>query len=138
MVLEAARILSQRQHPSTMIYALPSGEEQGLYGAGVLEDWIGEQGMTVKAVLDNDMIGNSCGSDGYCEPDYVRVFSEGLRADFTPRLRALQRRFGGENDSPGRNMSRWLDRFAASYPDGMQFARFGGPTGWVAVEIDPV
>ncbi len=120
MVLEAARILSQRQHPSTIIYALLSGEEQGLYGAGVLADWVGEQGMTVKAVLNNDMIGNSCGSDGYCEPDYVRVFSEGLRADSTPRLRALQRRFGGENDSPGRNISRWLDRFAASYPDGMQ------------------
>ncbi len=120
MVLEAARILSQREYPSTIIYALLTGEEQGLYGAGILADWVGEQGMTVKAVLNNDMIGNSCGSDGYCEPDYVRVFSEGLRADSTPRLRALQRRFGGENDSPSRNISRWLANFAAEYPDGMQ------------------
>ncbi len=120
MVLEAARILSQREYPSTIIYALLTGEEQGLYGAGILADWVGEQGMTVKAVLNNDMIGNSCGSDGYCEPDYVRVFSEGLRADSTPRLRALQRRFGGENDSPGRNLSRWLAGVAADYPDGMQ------------------
>ncbi len=120
MVLEAARILSQREYPSTIIYALLTGEEQGLYGAGILADWVGEQGMTVKAVLNNDMIGNSCGSDGYCEPDYVRVFSEGLRADSTPRLRALQRRFGGENDSPGRNLSRWLADLAAEYPDGMQ------------------
>ena len=120
MVLEAARILSQRQYPSTIIYALLTGEEQGLYGASILADWVGEKGMTVKAVLNNDMIGNSCGSDGYCEPDVVRVFSEGLRADSTERLRALQRRFGGENDSPGRNLSRWLTGLAAQYPDGMQ------------------
>lgn len=120
MVLEAARILSQREYPSTIIYALLTGEEQGLYGAGILADWVTEQGMTVKAVLNNDMIGNSCGADGYCEPDVVRVFSEGLRADSTDRLRAMQRRFGGENDSPGRNLSRWLAGLAGQYPDGMQ------------------
>ncbi|WP_165853482.1 M28 family peptidase [Aurantiacibacter aquimixticola] len=120
MVLEAARILSQRQYPSTIIYALLTGEEQGLYGAGILADWVGEQGMTVKAVLNNDMIGNSCGSDGFCDAEHVRVFSEGLRADSTERLRARQRRFGGENDSPGRNLSRWLADVAEDYPDGMQ------------------
>lgn len=120
MVLEAARILSQREYPSTIIYALLSGEEQGLYGAGILADWVGEQGMTVKAVLNNDMIGNSCGSDGFCDTEHLRVFSEGLRADSTPALRAQQRRFGGENDSPGRNLSRWLANLAADYPDGMQ------------------
>ncbi|BDI61142.1 M28 family peptidase [Qipengyuania nanhaisediminis] len=120
MVLEAARILSQREYPSTIIYALLTGEEQGLYGAGILADWVTEQGMTVKAVLNNDMIGNSCGADGYCEPDVVRVFSEGLRADSTEQLRARQRRFGGENDAPGRNLSRWLAGFAAQYPEGIQ------------------
>ncbi|MEM8725574.1 MAG: M28 family peptidase [Pseudomonadota bacterium] len=120
MILEASRILSQREYPSTIIYALLTGEEQGLHGARILADWVEEQGMTVKAVLNNDMIGNSCGSDGYCEPSYVRVFSEGLRADSTADLRARQRRFGGENDSPGRNLSRWLDDLATSDPDGMQ------------------
>ncbi len=120
MVLEAARILSQRQYPSTIIFALLSGEEQGLYGAGILADWVEAKGMTVKAVLNNDMIGNSCGSDGFCDAEHVRVFSEGLRADSTPELRASQRRFGGENDAPGRNLSRWLADLAERYPDGMQ------------------
>ncbi|MDE1466737.1 M28 family peptidase [Aurantiacibacter sp. D1-12] len=120
MVLEASRILSQNEYPSTIIYALLTGEEQGLFGAGILADWVTEQGMTVKAVLNNDMIGNSCGSDGFCDPEHVRVFSEGLRADSTAELRARQRRFGGENDSPGRNLSRWLAGVAADYPDGMQ------------------
>ncbi|MCK0128372.1 M28 family peptidase [Erythrobacter sp. F6033] len=120
MILEASRILSQQKYPSTIIYALLTGEEQGLYGARILADWVEEQGMTVKAVLNNDMIGNSCGSDGNCDAKHVRVFSEGLRADSTERLRARQRRFGGENDSPGRNLSRWLDRLAEEQPDGMQ------------------
>jgi hypothetical protein len=120
MVLEAARVLSQDEYPSTIIYALLSGEEQGLYGAGILADWVAERGMTLKAVLNNDMIGNSCGSDGYCEPDLVRVFSEGLRADSTDALRASQRRFGGENDAPARNLSRWLANLAKEYADGMQ------------------
>ena len=120
MVLEASRILSQHRYPSTIIYALLSGEEQGLYGAQILADWVEQQGMTVKAVLNNDMIGNSCGSDGVCDADHVRVFSEGLRADSTAELRARQRRFGGENDSPGRNLGRWLGALAAENAEGMQ------------------
>ncbi len=120
MILEAARILSQREYPSTIIYALLSGEEQGLYGAEILADWVGEQGMTVKAVLNNDMIGNSCGSDGVCDAEHLRVFSEGPRADLTDQMRARQRYYGGENDSPSRNIGRWLGELAARHPDGMQ------------------
>lgn len=120
MILEAARLLSQNEYPSTIIYALLTGEEQGLYGAQILADWVEEQGLTVKAVLNNDMIGNSCGSDGFCDAKHVRVFSEGLRADSTEELRARQRRFGGENDAPGRNLSRWLADLAAEDPTGMQ------------------
>ncbi|OBX20241.1 peptidase M28 [Erythrobacter sp. QSSC1-22B] len=112
LVIEAARVLSAKSHPTTIVYALLSGEEQGLYGGRLLADWLGEQGYTVKAVLNNDVVGNSCGSDGYCDPDHVRVFSEGPRADLTDSLRAAQRREGGENDSPSRNLSRWIDGLA--------------------------
>ena len=120
MILEASRILSQQRYPSTIIYALLTGEEQGLYGARILADWVEEQGMTVKAVLNNDMIGSACGSDGYCDYEHLRVFSEGPRADSTDALRARQRRFGGENDMPGRNLARWLGEVAAANPMGMQ------------------
>ncbi len=37
-VLEAARILSKRKFPGTIVYSLDSGEEQGLYGAKVIAD----------------------------------------------------------------------------------------------------
>lgn len=120
LVLESARALSGTKYPTTIIYALLSGEEQGLHGGRILADWATEQGYTVKAVLNNDIVGNSCGKDGYCEPKVVRVFSEGPRADLTERLRASQTRFGGENDSPGRNLSRWVADLAGKTPDGLQ------------------
>ncbi|WP_197273718.1 M28 family peptidase [Porphyrobacter sp. AAP60] len=120
LVIEAARALSGTQYPTTIIYALLSGEEQGLHGGRILADWAAAQGFTVKAVLNNDIVGNSCGKDGYCEPKVVRVFSEGPRADLTERLRAAATRFGGENDSPGRNLSRWVAGLAVKHPDEMQ------------------
>lgn len=120
LVLEAARVLSGTKYPTTIIYALLSGEEQGLHGGQILANWAEAQGFTVKAVLNNDIVGNSCGSDGYCEPKVVRVFSEGPRADLTDRLRAAQTRFGGENDTPSRNLSRWVADLAAKDAGGLQ------------------
>jgi hypothetical protein len=40
------------------------------------------------------------------------VLSEGVRRDATPELVAQQRSLGGENDSPSRNLSRFVDRLA--------------------------
>lgn len=117
--IEAARILSQRQYPTTIVYALLSGEEQGLYGGRLMADYAEAQGWTVKAVLNNDIVGSSCGSDGYCDAEHIRVFSEGPRADLTDTIRSAQRRDGGENDSPSRNLSRWLDNLADDNPDGL-------------------
>ncbi|WP_017663902.1 M28 family peptidase [Porphyrobacter sp. AAP82] len=120
LVIEAARVLSGTKYPATIIYALLSGEEQGLHGGQILANWAEAQGFTVKAVLNNDIVGNSCGSNGYCEPKIVRVFSEGPRADLTDKLRAAQTRFGGENDTPSRNLSRWVAGLAEKHPDGLQ------------------
>ena len=119
LVLESARVLSQNRYQTTIIYALLSGEEQGLYGGRILANWASKQGFTVKAVLNNDVVGNSCGSDGYCDGANVRVFSEGPRADLTDGMRAAQRRNGGENDSPSRNLSRWLDGLADDFEGGL-------------------
>ena len=108
LVLEAARVLSKRKFPTTIIYAVLSGEEQGLFGGKLLADYAKKQGWTVKAVLNNDIVGNSRGSDGLVDDAHVRVFSEGPRADADDKLRAAARRFGGENDSPSRSLSRYV------------------------------
>lgn len=108
LVLEAARVLSKQTFAGTIVYAVLSGEEQGLYGGKLLADYAKAQGWTVKAVLNNDIVGNSRGSDGLVDDIHVRVFSEGPRDDASERARDALRSIGGENDSPSRNLSRWL------------------------------
>jgi len=108
LVLEAARVLSKQKFAGTIVYAVLSGEEQGLYGGKLLADYALKQGWTVKAVLNNDIVGNSRGSDGLVDDAHVRVFSEGPRADAGEGARDAQRAIGGENDSPSRNLSRWI------------------------------
>ncbi|MDP3905673.1 M20/M25/M40 family metallo-hydrolase [Novosphingobium sp.] len=119
LVLEAARVLSQRKFPTTVVYAALSGEEQGLLGGRLLAEYAKEQGWTVKAVLNNDIVGNSRGSDGLVDDGNVRVFSEGPRADGDDKLRAQARRFGGENDSPSRNLSRYINDVASTVQTGL-------------------
>jgi Peptidase family M28 len=96
-----------------------SGEEQGLYGGHVLANYATKQGWRVEADLNNDIIGNSCSSDGVCDDAHVRVLSEGVRRDATPELVAQQRSLGGENDSPSRNLSRFVDRLAGDLALGL-------------------
>ena len=112
LVIEAARVLSKHKFPATIVYAVLSGEEQGLLGGKILADYSKAQDWQVEANLNNDIIGNSCGSDGVCEPGVVRVFSEAVRGDFTPELLAQLRSLGGENDAPSRNLSRFIDGLA--------------------------
>jgi hypothetical protein len=116
-VLEAARVLSKVKFPGTIVYAALSGEEQGLYGGKVLADFAKAQGWNVIANLNNDIIGNSCGSDRVCDDKTVRVFSEGPRWQGHEDLARDIRRFGGENDAPSRNISRFLDGLAERIPE---------------------
>jgi Zn-dependent M28 family amino/carboxypeptidase len=111
-VLEAARVLSKRKFPGTIVYATLSGEEQGLLGGKILADYAKAQGWNVVTVLNNDIIGNSCSSDGVCDDKHVRVLSEGPRVQGQADLAAQTHSLGGENDAPSRNISRFLDGLA--------------------------
>jgi Peptidase family M28 len=111
-VLEAARVLSRHKFPGTIVYATLSGEEQGLYGGKVLANYAKAQGWNVVTVLNNDIIGNSCSSDGVCDSTHARVLSEGPRSQGQADLAAPTHSLGGENDAPSRNISRYLDSLA--------------------------
>ena len=115
-VLEAARVLSKHKFPGTIVYGVLSGEEQGLLGGKILAAYATAQGWNVVANLNNDIIGNSCGSDKVCSDKVVRVFSEGPRWQGHEELAAKIRSLGGENDSPSRNISRFLDSLAERVP----------------------
>jgi Zn-dependent M28 family amino/carboxypeptidase len=111
-VIEAARVLSKHKFPGTIVFAALSGEEQGLMGGKVLANYAKAQDWNVVTVLNNDIIGNSCSSDGLCDSTHVRVLSEGPRSQGQAELAAQTHSLGGENDAPSRNISRYLDSLA--------------------------
>lgn len=114
-VLEAARVLSKEKFAGTIVYAGLSGEEQGLFGGKIVAQHALDNGWRIKAVLNNDMIGNIEGVDGVIENSTARVFSEGTRATETPEEARIRRFTGGEVDSPSRNLARYIDRLADEY-----------------------
>lgn len=119
LVLEAARILSKERFAATIVYAVFSGEEQGLWGAQLLAETATARGWQVDAMLNNDIVGNTLGQGGVTVADRVRVFSEGIRADET-LAQALERRaIGGEDDGPSRALAKAVDQVATTLPGGL-------------------
>src|SRR3569833_1754452 len=93
-VIEAARVLSKHKFPGTIVYATLMGEEQGLYGGKTLANYAKQQGWNVVAVLNNDIIGNSCSSDALCDSSHARVLSEGPRSQGQTELMAATHSLG--------------------------------------------
>jgi hypothetical protein len=136
LVIEAARLMSkQPAGNATIVFALLSGEEQGLLGGKLLAETAKERGWKVSAMLNNDIVGGSMGTDGRKVDNVVRVFSEGIRASEDLAQQMARRGSGGEDDGPSRALMRHvasvarsmepaaLDVFGVRRPD--RFARGG-------------
>ncbi len=113
--LEAARVLSQYKFNGSIVYAALSGEEQGLFGGRIMAEQAKADGWRIKAVLNNDMIGNIEGVNGVINNTSARIFAEGTRMTETEQEARLRRFTGGEVDSPSRNLARYIDRIADDY-----------------------
>jgi hypothetical protein len=111
--MECARVLSKRKFPATLIFMAVAGEEQGLTGAREFAKMAKEQGWQIDAVLNNDIVGGNKSKEQ--DPTIVRVFSEGIPASATfdqvKRIRAL----GAENDSPSRQVARYVREIGKKY-----------------------
>jgi len=129
-VIEAARVLSKHKFPATIVFAALSGEEQGLLGGKILADYAKAQGWNVVTVLNNDIIGNSCSSDGVCDDTHVRVLSEGPRSQGQEELADSTHSLGGENDAPSRNISRFLDGLADNLNIGLDVRQIWRTDRW--------
>lgn len=110
--IESARVLSKHKFRATIVYAVLSGEEQGLYGGKVLADYAKAQGWKVEGDLNNDIVGNTFGEDGVHDSSTIRVFSEGTKAIETQAQANIRRYRGGEIDSPSRNIARFMANIA--------------------------
>ena len=114
-VLEAARILSAYEFPTSIVYVGLSGEEQGLWGGAHMAAVAIEEGWDIVGVLNNDMIGNIEGVDGVIENSTFRVFSEPTPVTETDRQRQRRRYEGGEVDGVSRQLARYVARMTDSY-----------------------
>lgn len=113
--IEAARVLSQYEFGSSIIFAGLSGEEQGLYGGRFLAEKAAEEGWEIIGVLNNDMIGNIEGVDGVIDNRTFRIFSEPYSSQATERELQLKRFYGGENDGISRQLARYIYESTEAY-----------------------
>lgn len=104
--LECARVLSKKKFPATIIFMAVAGEEQGLNGARHFAKMAKSEGWNIEAVLNNDIVGGNRSKEQ--EPAVVRVFSEGIPLAATEKELRLIRSIGAENDSPSRQLARYI------------------------------
>jgi hypothetical protein len=115
--LECARVLSKLKFPATIIFLTVAGEEQGLNGSKHFAEMAKQQGWNIEAVLNNDIVGGDR-SPGQ-KPDIVRVFSEGIPVAATETDIRRIRGVGGENDSPSRELARYIAGVSRTYYSGV-------------------
>ncbi|RUO67221.1 M28 family metallopeptidase [Idiomarina ramblicola] len=113
--LEAARVLTQYEFDGSIVYAALAGEEQGLFGGKILAKKAKDEEWHLTAVLNNDMIGNIEGINGVINNTTARIFAEGTRMNESEREATMRRFYGGEVDSPSRNLARYIDTVADRY-----------------------
>ena len=114
--LECARVLSKYKFPATLIFLSVAGEEQGLDGAKHFAQIARHEGWDIQGVLNNDIVGgNTTPGDSLQRKDTVRVFSEGIPASAKPEDVTRMRNLGGENDSPSRELARYIRSTAKEY-----------------------
>jgi Zn-dependent M28 family amino/carboxypeptidase len=117
--MELARVLARRKPKATIVFAAVAGEEQGLYGARHMAAQYKAAGVDVQGMFTDDIVGSSRADDGTRDPHTVRLFAEGVPTAETPEEAATRRSVGGENDSPPRQLARFVREVADNRHTGM-------------------
>ncbi len=133
LTMELARVFAESglEFDATLVFIALAGEEQGLIGAYAHAQKAEAEKLPIDAVFNNDMVGNVRGGRGVEDGESVRVFAE------------------GPEDSPSRQLARFIRRQAARYEPAHQirliarhdrFGRGGDHTafnqhGYAAVRI---
>lgn len=118
--LEVARVMASRKFPATIIFMSVVGEEQGLYGSTNVAKRAKVENWNVDAMLNNDIVGNTHGMETDLKDNRsVRVFSEGVPSVAAGNARQIAGliALGGENDSPSRELARYVKEVAERYVD---------------------
>ena len=119
-VLEMARVMAKYRFDATIIFMTVPGEEQGLLGSTYFADQAKKNNLDIEAMFTNDIIGSSLGGNGVHDPRTVRVFSEGVPSNETQPEAMTRRSVGGENDSPSRQLARFIKETSEHYVPSMK------------------
>ena len=97
VVLELARVMSQRSYEKTIVFVAFAGEEIGLVGSTLYSEAAKKRGDHIEAVFNNDIVGNDMAGNGRAVNSLMHVFSE------------------DPDDSPSRQLARYIRDCAQLY-----------------------
>jgi Zn-dependent M28 family amino/carboxypeptidase len=101
-LLELARVMSGHRFDKTIVFVAFSAEEVALEGSKYYAARAEEEGVSIEAVLNNDIIGTVVAGNGRAVADTVRVFGD------------------GPEDSPSRALVRYTKLIGERYVPGMR------------------
>ena len=99
LTMELARVFAESgiQFDATLVFITWAGEEQGLVGSNVHAEDLKKNNVTVDALFNNDIVGNSLGGNGIRDAESVKVYAV------------------GPEDSAARSLARYIKKTAAVY-----------------------
>ena len=120
-VIELACAMSKLHFDATLVFMTVAGEEQGLVGSTHVADEARKAGKNIAGMFTNDIIGSSHAEDGRVDRGHVRLFAEGVpdTKEMSDEQRVLVRT-GGENDTPTRELARFIKEHAEHDVTGMK------------------
>ena len=87
-------------------------------------------------MLTNDIVGASKADDGTVDGETVRLFAEGVPTSETPQQATTRPAVGGENDSPSRQLGRFVtDVTGTNVRPGRGRAAARGPAGVLRLRV---
>ncbi|OTA69501.1 putative zinc metalloprotease [Hypoxylon sp. EC38] len=121
-----ARIMSQPRYPrpkASIAFVAVAGEEQGLYGSQFLAQTYANATPRVEGMFTNDIVGSSKGGENgeLSDPYVIRLFAQGLPPLNVENSTTRETRLtiGGENDTPSRQLARFVKEVAENEATGM-------------------
>ncbi|MBX3300036.1 MAG: M20/M25/M40 family metallo-hydrolase [Acidobacteria bacterium] len=106
--IELARVMSKRRFDATIVFMAVPGEEQGLLGAAYYAEQAKQNKVNIDAMFTNDIVGGVTTQKRSPFRNKMRVFSEGVPSSETEQEASTRRSVGGENDSPSRQLARYI------------------------------
>ncbi|WP_345074008.1 M28 family peptidase [Phytohabitans flavus] len=119
VVMELARLFATRPTAATLVFTAVAGEEQGLFGSAFQAREYKTAGADIQGMFSNDIVGSSLADDGTRDPRTIRLFAEGVPTAETPAQASVRQSVGGENDSPSRQLARFVQDVAENDATGM-------------------